>query len=124
MISYEVYKIIHLLGMFGMFLSFGGLLMYVVGGGLKSEFAHRKLVAASHGISLFLILLGGFGMAARLQLHTDWPLWVWIKLGIWVLFGAALAIPYRVPALAKPLWFALPILGAFTAYIVIMKPFV
>ena len=123
MISYEIYKIIHLFGLFGMFLSLGGLVIYVMGGGTKSEFSLRKWVAISHGVFLFLVLLGGFGMAARLQWHNDWPVRFYVKLGMWLAFGGVLALPYRVPALAKPLWFALPTLGAFVAYVVILKPF-
>lgn len=123
MISYNIYKVIHLLGLFGMFLSFGGLLMYIIGGGTKAAFKHRKLVAISHGVFLFLIMLGGFGMAARLQWHEAWPVRFYVKLGFWIFFAGLLAVPYRMPQLAKPLWFSLPVLGAIVAYIVLYKPF-
>ena len=123
MISYEIYKIIHLFGLFGMFLSLGGLILYVMGGGTKADFKFRKWVAISHGVFLFLVLLGGFGMAARLQWHNAWPAIFYVKVAMWLVFGGILAIPYRFPSLAKPLWFALPILGAFVAYVVILKPF-
>ena len=49
-------QIIHLLGLFGMFLSLGGLVLYVMGGGTKADFPFRW-VAISHGVFMFLVLL-------------------------------------------------------------------
>ena len=124
MISYRGYKLVHLLGVIALFLALGGLTFHAASGGTRSEGA-RKLVAITHGLALFLVLLGGFGLLARLgDMHgTGWPGWVWTKLVIWLVLGAALAIPYRKPELAKPLWIFLPLLGGLAAYMAIYKPF-
>jgi len=34
-----------------------------------------------------LILLGGFGMAARLGMVRDFPVWIQYKIGFWLLVG-------------------------------------
>ena len=123
MLSYQVYKIVHFLGMFMLFSSLGGLSLHVLNGGDKGSNKARKLMAATHGIGLFLILLGGFGMLARLGLTDGLPPWIHVKLTVWVLLGALLALPYRVPAASKLVWFGAPLLGIVAAYIALYKPF-
>jgi hypothetical protein len=39
------------------------------------------------------------------------------KLAIWVLLAGAVALPYRYPALARPMLVLLPVLGAVAAWI-------
>lgn len=125
MIPYAVYRIVHFFGIFLLFVSLGGLAFFAANGGTRETNASRKLVAALHGVAAFLVLLGGFGLLARLGvMHGEgFPGWVWAKLGIWALLGAAIMIPYRTPALARPLWMSLPVLGGMAAYLAIYKPF-
>lgn len=122
MISYSVYKLVHILGILFLFLAFGGIALHAINGGTK-EGAPRKLIAMTHGIGLFLILLGGFGMLARLGIIWPWPGWVMAKFGFWLLFGGLLTVFYKKPAAAKSLWFLLPILGVLAATIAVYKPF-
>lgn len=124
MVSYSVYKVIHLLGVIALFLALGGLTFHAASGGTRSGPA-RRLVPITHGVALFLVLLGGFGLLARLGMSqgSSWPGWVWTKLVIWILLGGALALPYRKPELARPLWILLPLLGGLAAYMAIFKPF-
>jgi hypothetical protein len=122
MISYEVYKILHLGGMFLLFTVLGGIALHVLNGGTRESNAGRKLVGALHGIALFIILLGGFGMLARLGLTSGFPGWVWVKLAVWVVIPIVGTLPYRKPATAKAVLFALPLIGAFTAWVAIVKP--
>jgi hypothetical protein len=69
------------------------------------------------------VLLGGFGLLARLGVVRGvFPLWVWIKLTVWVVLSLAVMLPYRRPQLAKPLFFLYPILGAIAAWAAIYKP--
>jgi hypothetical protein len=70
-------------------------------------------------------LLGGFGMLARLGIMhgLNFPGWLWVKLVIWGMLGAAVIIPRRRPTLSRALLFALPILGGLAAYMAIYKPF-
>jgi hypothetical protein len=84
----------------------------------------RRLLAMLHGIGVFLILLGGFGMLARLGfMGQSFPGWVWAKIVIWGLLAAALVVPRRRPSLARPLLYALPLLGGLAVYMVVYKPF-
>ncbi|EPG72782.1 hypothetical protein LEP1GSC058_1027 [Leptospira fainei serovar Hurstbridge str. BUT 6] len=122
MISYTVYKLVHILGILFLFLAFGGIALHAIGGGTK-ENAQKKLIAITHGIGLFLILLGGFGMLARLGIIWPWPGWIIAKFLFWLLFGGLLTLFYKKPSFAKFLWFALPFLGAIVGYIALYKPF-
>jgi hypothetical protein len=124
MISYPIYKLIHLFGIFLMFASLAGLAVYTANGGTKANNVLRKHSAIAHGVSMFLILLGGFGMLARLGItHFPWPVWVYLKFAIWILFGGMVALVARKPTIAKVMWLLMPFLGVLAAYIAIMKPF-
>lgn len=122
MLSLQVYKIVHIFGVMLLFTALGGLAMHAINGGDKASNAGRKLVAISQGVALLLIVVGGFGMLARLQLGGI-PGWLWAKIGIWVVLGGLVAVPYRKPELARPLWIAAPLVGALAAGIAIYKPF-
>jgi hypothetical protein len=125
MIGYETYKLIHLLAIFTLFAVAGGAAVHSANRGLKQDNAARGAVAALHGLALLFVLVGGFGMLARLGIKHDWlfPGWLWVKLVIWTLFTFAITLPYRKPALAKSLLFILPLLGGVAAYMVLFKPF-
>lgn len=123
MIPYEMYKVLHLLSVMLLFLCFGGLAIYVAGGGTRAANPNRKLIAALHGTAAFLVLLGGFGLLARLgAMQGGFPLWVWIKLGVWLALGFAVLLPYRRPALARPLFLLYPVLGGVAAWAAVFKP--
>lgn len=123
MIPYEAYKVLHLLSVMLLFLCFGGLALYVAGGGTRAANPNRKLIAALHGTATFLVLLGGFGLLARLGvIQGGFPLWVWIKLTVWLVLGLAVVLPYRRPDLARPLFLLYPILGGVAAWAAIYKP--
>jgi hypothetical protein len=122
MLSYMVYKNIHLLGVFMVVLALGGVMVNAIVGGGK-DYAWRKQAAITHGIGMFLALLGGFGLLARLGIHWPWPGWVWLKVVIWVLFGAFLTMAMRKPEGAKVLWFVTFLLAGFAAYLAGYKPF-
>lgn len=122
MLSLLVYKNIHLLGVFMVLMSLGGLILHYINGGSK-EHAWQKPVAITHGIGLVLILLGGFGMLARLNISWPWQGWVIGKIIIWLVFGALIVIISRQPKLAKSLWWVTILLGTLAAYLALNKPF-
>lgn len=123
MIPYSVYKIIHLLGILMIFLSLGGVATNAINGGEKNHL-WRKPIAITHGLGLFLSLLGGFGLLARLGItHGGLPNWVIAKLAIWFIFAIIIGVIIRKPKLAKPLWSIMLILGATAAYLAGYKPF-
>ena len=114
--SYEVYKLIHLVSIF---VFFGALGASVVGGryGL-----HEKITT---GVTSFLIFLGGMGLMARIGVGhgASWPIWLKVKFVIW------LALAVLAPILAKRIgrsvlvFYVMVVLAALAAYMAINKPF-
>lgn len=126
MISYPVYRLVHLVGIFLLFVVLGGLSYSAARGDAgRGGALSPRLTAALHGLALFIVLLGGFGLLARLGIThgTSWPGWVWAKVGIWGLAGAAVLVPRRKPEWAPALFVLLPLLGGVAAWLAIFKPF-
>jgi hypothetical protein len=109
------------LGILLVFVSLGGVSLYALNGGAKADNKARRWVGAMHGVGLLLILVGGFGMLARLG--VGFPGWVWAKLVVFLLLAGALTLPYRKPELALPVFLALPFIGALAGFLAIFKPF-
>ncbi len=123
MISYSVYKVIHLLGVLMVFLALGGVTMHAINGGGRDH-SWRKAVAVTHGFGLLLALVGGFGLLARLGvMHGSLPGWVLAKLGIWLVFAVLVGIVIRRKTWAKTLWVVTLLLGGVAAYLAGSKPF-
>lgn len=122
MFSYELYKVVHLVGLFFLFLSLGGMCLHAMNGGTKESNNSRKILAITHGVSLLVTLTGGFGLLARLGMASSFPIWLWPKLAIWLIMGGIVALIYRAPQLGKALWFIIPILGLIAAYLGVYKP--
>ncbi len=118
-----IYKIIHLTGIAMTLMALGGAMVYTIAGGRKADLRWRKPVAITHGVGLFLALLGGFGMLARMGIHWPWPGYIFVKVVVWVLFGGLLTLIYKKPDAGKGLWAATIALFALAAYMAIFKPF-
>lgn len=123
--SYQLYKVVHFLGIFCVLVSLGGMSLHAANGGLRQENVARRLVGMLHGLGAFLILLGGFGMFAKMTLPPDnpFPGWMWIKVIIWIALSLLPLLPYRKPELARPLLLLIPLLGLVAAYVGIYQPF-
>ncbi|MEM7145913.1 MAG: hypothetical protein AAF591_12320 [Verrucomicrobiota bacterium] len=117
-----VYKTLHFVGIFAVFVSLGGIASHLAKGGTKEDFPLRKMAAITHGIGMFLILLGGFGMLAVLGLKAL-QLWVGLKFGFWLIFGGATGLLYKMPGKARALWIFFIILGGITAFVATSRPF-
>ena len=113
-----VYKLLHVVGAVLVLAAAGGVAVHAANGGRREDNRLRGLLAAMHGVGLVLSLVAGFGM-----LGANLPGWAWAKLIIWLFFGAALTLPYRSQALARPLVIVLPLLAAAAAYLALYKPF-
>lgn len=126
MFSHPFYNVVHIIGIVMAVAALGGAAMLAAatpaGAPARPE---RRLLAILHGIGTLLILIGGFGMLARLGvMHGGgFPGWIWVKLGVWGIVAAALFLPRRNPRLARPLLLSLPVLGGVAAYMAIYKPF-
>jgi hypothetical protein len=120
---YAIYRLLHLGGMFAMFMALGGIALHVVNGGTKQSNTGRRLIAALHGTALFIILLGGFGMLARLKIvQGGLPPWIYAKLAIWAVMAAMGTLMYRQPVLARWMLVALPLLGMLASWVAVTKP--
>lgn len=104
----EIYKLIHYVGIIILMMSFGSMLMQ-----------YTKKAAMSHGIGLLLILVSGFGMQARMDL--GFPTWLIVKLVIWLLFGACIVLIKRKVVSGAVAWGLIITLGALAAYIASFK---
>jgi hypothetical protein len=122
MISYAIYKNMHFLGIFMILVAMGGLILQQINTRTREQ-VWRRPVAITHGIGMVLVLVGGFGLLARLGIHWPWPGWVIGKVIIWLVFGVLIAVIGRSPSLAKPLWWITIALGALAAYLALNKPF-
>ncbi|ETX02677.1 MAG: membrane protein [Candidatus Entotheonella factor] len=120
---YEFYKVIHLLGIFMIMISLGGVTTYALNGGNKANNVFRKGLGITHGIGLVLVLVAGFGLLARIGVSWPWPGWVLVKLIIWLIFGAFTAVAYRMGSKGQGLWYVMIVLGGLAAYLAVLKPF-
>lgn len=119
--SLEVYKILHLTGIFFMLISLGGATLHVSSGGTRANNPWRAKVGMGHGVGLFLALLGGFGMLAKYGIHWPWPSWIFLKVGIWIVLGASLTLVYRFPSKVALLWWLIVLFCILAAVLGVSK---
>jgi hypothetical protein len=124
MISYSVYRLVHLFGIFLLLMALGGLSWGARRWNTDAG-PSRRTGLILHGLGLFIVLLGGFGLLARIGVvhGASWPGWVWAKLVIWIMLGAVVVIPQRRPGWAGALLILVPVLGGVAAWLAIFKPF-
>jgi hypothetical protein len=123
MFSHQLYNLVHIVGIVLVVSALAGAAVLAHTRGDHETRPTRRFLAILHGLGAFLVLLGGFGMLARLGIvQGGLPGWIWVKLGIWVIVAAALMLPYRRPAMARALVLALPVLVGLAAYMALYKP--
>jgi hypothetical protein len=115
---WTLYPILHIAGI--LFLT--GTVFAVFGGAPDSR---RKLIMMVGGILSLLVLVSGFGLAAR-KLDPPYPaglpLWLWVKVICWLWLSAVAGLAYRRRHLT-PLWMGLTIGALLTALcMVFLKP--
>ncbi len=115
------YKSLHIFGLFLAMTSLGGIAIHAANGGTKATSRTRSLTASVFGLGMLLALAGGFGQAARLGLTSTglFPGWLWAKVAIWVIVAVLSILPYRIPALAKPIYLIVPIIAGLAGYLAI-----
>ena len=121
MFSYDFYKLMHFLGLFMAFSSLGGQFAMALNDHDSKKPPARKWIGMVHGIGLLLVLVGGFGMLARLKL--GFPVWSMMKVVIWVAFGGLGFLAARKKSLAGAIWLATLALGVLAAYLARSKSF-
>lgn len=123
MFSHPFYNLVHIVGLVLLMAGLGGIALSAESNSARPGWV-RRYALVFHGLGLFLILLGGFGMLARLGIvrGTSWPGWVWVKMVVWGALGIAVFLPHRFPVTARPVLVLLPVLGGLAAYMAIYKP--
>lgn len=119
---YLFYRAIHFVGIFGLVVVLSAALGR---GALRADDPWRRRLVRLHGLALFVVLLGGFGMLARLGVDHGmiFPGWVWIKLGIWVTLGALLVAARRSATWSARSLVLVPLLAALAGLVAYAKPF-
>ena len=126
--SYEFYKVLHLLALFVLFTSLGGLAMLAYANRANGTWpaealSARRMLAMVHGIALLIAFVAGFGLMARTGVTTSaWPSWIYGKIGVWLFVGVSVAFVRRIPGFGRLWILLLPLLGAVGAWLAITKP--
>ncbi|HEX6051662.1 MAG TPA: hypothetical protein VFZ21_20485 [Gemmatimonadaceae bacterium] len=121
---YAVYKVMHFLGIFMLITALAAIAMHALRGGSRRDLPHRKALSIAHGVGVALILTGGFGMLARLDIvQGGLPAWIYIKLVIWLALAAAIAMPFLGQRYAWTLMVVMPVLAAAAGAVALYKPF-
>ncbi len=120
--SFETYILLHIIGIGLLIASISGLSVHAIVSQDKKE-PLRKLLFIIHGIGLFLVLLGGFGMLARISIHWPWPNWVKLKFLIWVIFGGLSSLLYISRTINKAIYISAPLLFICAWYLANYQPF-
>jgi hypothetical protein len=121
--SYFTYKLIHYLGIFILLATLGVALGRQ--GMSEDRDPLRARWGALYGAALFLVLLGGFGLMARVGVEHGamFPGWILAKFGIWALLGGVLFLAWRKRAWSMPLLALAPLLAVLAGWIAVTKPF-
>lgn len=86
-----------------------------------TETTVKKWISITHGVSMLIILVAGFGLLAKLQLSL--PGWALAKLGIWLVFGGWIAVINRKHEATALHWLVLAALGVAGTLLALYKPF-
>ena len=115
--SYDFYRILHLVVLFVLFFSLGGLwLLYEAKSNSLKSF--KKILITIHGISLLIALVAGLGLIVKLAVPTPWPLWVYVKFVIWLMLGAFPLVIKRAQSISPKIRHAFFLIGLFAILLV------
>lgn len=121
MVSYPVYKWLHIIGLVSVFIGLAAVWGLSAAGSTQIH-KYKRTLALVHGIGLATTLVSGFGLIARLGLHS-FPIWIYVKILIWFVLGGSLALAKRKTQWGSKLIFSWVALIAAAAYLALFKPF-
>lgn len=114
------YYLIHFLGILLVYSGYGAL---IARGMLGSESpAMRKFGSIASGLGLFFILLGGFGLIAKLEYAHYTDLWVILKIVLFLLLGSMTALINRKPGLSQVWYWTILLIGLAATATALYKP--
>lgn len=117
--SYEVYNVIHVIGVIFLFTALGTLA--ATAGSASAPF--RKVASVTHGVALALIFVAGFGLLARLGHFGEIPIWAYVKMALWAVLALCVVPLKRRPEWAPVLWFLMPVVGGVAVWLAVAQPF-
>ena len=112
--SYQFYKLLHLIGVIILFSGIGAVLATTNGT------TKNKLASIANGVGLLVIFVAGFGLMARL--NTGFAPFIIAKLFVWLALGILPALIKRRILTGAAAWGVAIALGASAAYLGGYKP--
>src|SRR5258708_2098765 len=92
--SVEFYRVVHVSGILLLFSGLAGLWgTYASGSAPKKSL--RIALSSIHGIGMVVLLVSGFGLAAKLGLVGSLPVWLYLKMSVWLLLGGSMVMAKR-----------------------------
>jgi hypothetical protein len=122
-------KIIHFISILFLFLGLGLLISHRVieNAGITTQKGLRKLGSILHGIGLLGLIGTGLHLATYFKVGVEpnqsYPTWFWIKIGLWLCFGALFSLFKRSKLGVGALITIVLALGCLTVYVASVKPF-
>ena len=113
------YRILHLVGLLTLFLGLGASIALTKA---ESNTGRRAAMMLS-GIGLIVVLVAGFGLKAK-QGIEGWPLWLVLKILIWIGIGCLPVLCKRGVVTGFVAILAAIALGSAAVWLVLQKPFV
>ena len=113
--SYEIYKVIHFFAIICLFLATGALLSF------SGEKKQKKRIMILHGLAVLILLVSGFGLIARLKMHS-FPPWIWGKIGVWLILGVLVPFLIAYKVNKRWVWLLTFAVGMGAVYLAIFKP--
>lgn len=114
--SYEFYKILHIVGALLVFMALGSQFFAASGNNVT-----RKMAGIQHGIGLLIMFVAGFGLIAKLQ--VGFPGWVLVKIVLWLVLGGMLTLSRKMADKAMLWWYGTVAIGIVAALLASYKPF-
>lgn len=119
--SSEFYKLFHIVGFL---MALSGLvgLWGIYSCGTAPSKNRRVGLALIHGVGMALLVVTGFGRASQLGIASHLPLWIYLKIVIWLALGASMTLAKRKANWGVGLVLGWIALGGLAAFIALYKP--
>lgn len=117
--SYELYNVVHVIGVIFLFSGLGVLAATV---GSPND-RLRKLAGIAHWVAVAVIFIAGFGLLARLGYFGAIPVWAYLKMAVWAVLAVIVVPLKRKPEWARYLWLLMPLIGGLAVWLAVYQPF-
>ena len=119
--EYQQYKMLHFIGLALTFMGLAGVLAHRAANG--ESVGGRLLFTLTHGLGLILLLVSGFGLAAKLGFTHEFPIWLIGLVVVWILTGATLMLAKRFSRYSLLIVIWMTALIGIGSWLAVLKPF-